>query len=47
VRTTHDLGAPGPADRAGAQTVAILGELGYSAEEIASFVADGIVGRPE
>jgi crotonobetainyl-CoA:carnitine CoA-transferase CaiB-like acyl-CoA transferase len=46
VETAHDLGRPGPADRAGAQTVAILGELGYPDDEIDNLLARGILGKP-
>jgi crotonobetainyl-CoA:carnitine CoA-transferase CaiB-like acyl-CoA transferase len=48
VRTERDeqLGAPGPADRAGAQTRAILGELGYSADEISALFDAGVVSDP-
>jgi crotonobetainyl-CoA:carnitine CoA-transferase CaiB-like acyl-CoA transferase len=49
VRTERDaeLGPPGPADHAGAQTRAILAELGYSPDDVASLFASGIVGEPD
>ena len=43
-------GAPrarGPAPEVGADTLAILGELGYDDERIAALVEDGIVGVPD
>jgi crotonobetainyl-CoA:carnitine CoA-transferase CaiB-like acyl-CoA transferase len=48
VRTERDadLGPPGPADRAGAQTRAILTDLGYPADEIANLFETGVVSEP-
>jgi crotonobetainyl-CoA:carnitine CoA-transferase CaiB-like acyl-CoA transferase len=46
VRTERDLGLLGPADRVGAQTRAILAELGYADEQVDAMVARGIVGTP-
>ena len=49
VRTEREaqLGPPAPADHAGAQTRAILSELGRSPEEIATLFEQGIVGAPD
>jgi crotonobetainyl-CoA:carnitine CoA-transferase CaiB-like acyl-CoA transferase len=47
VQHARNLGPPGPADRAGAQTRAILGELRYAESEVARLLADGIVSTPE
>jgi crotonobetainyl-CoA:carnitine CoA-transferase CaiB-like acyl-CoA transferase len=46
VRTGHDLGPPGAADATGAQTRAILAELGYDDAAVAELVASGVVGVP-
>jgi crotonobetainyl-CoA:carnitine CoA-transferase CaiB-like acyl-CoA transferase len=46
VRTGHDLGPPGAADATGAQTRAILAELGYDDTAVDELVASGVVGVP-
>ena len=46
VQTAADFGPPGPADHAGAQTRAILGELGYSGDDVARLLADGVISTP-
>jgi crotonobetainyl-CoA:carnitine CoA-transferase CaiB-like acyl-CoA transferase len=46
VRTGHDLGPAGAADATGAQTRAILAELGYDGTAVEELVASGVVGVP-
>ena len=43
VRTSRDLGAPGAADAAGAQTRSLLAELGYDDEAFEKLLAGGVV----
>ncbi len=44
VRTAHDLGPLGAADAVGAQTRAILADLGYSDDEVETLHSAGVVG---
>jgi crotonobetainyl-CoA:carnitine CoA-transferase CaiB-like acyl-CoA transferase len=39
------IAVPGPAPKYGAESRAILSELGYSADEIAELISDGAVGE--
>jgi hypothetical protein len=43
VRTTRDLGPPGAAGAAGAETRSLLTELGYDGDAVEKLLAKGVV----
>jgi crotonobetainyl-CoA:carnitine CoA-transferase CaiB-like acyl-CoA transferase len=46
LQTARDVGPLGAADVAGAQSRRILAEIGYTAHDVESLIAAGVVGAP-